>query len=175
MEQSNDLYRSLEEKPFESIYMHVEGTIDHPVERVWPHALNIGTWMNKHDLVTVSGEPGRVGHFQRVMPRGLSDAVPPPHYHLYGIAEIVPLKLIVLEVLPEKGGSYGKTRPKMTFDSISLTDLGGRTRITYLLIEVNLGKGEKDFCARRKAEIEAVRTVIEGFFENLGRLAAQDA
>lgn len=172
MDQSTHPYRSLDEKPFESIYMYVDATIDQPVERVWPHALNIGSWMNKHDLVTVAGEPGKIGHFQRVVPRGLAEDVPAPRYHLYGIAEVVPQKLIVLEVLPEKGGSYGKTRPKMTFDSIHLTDLGGRTRIAYVLIEVNLGKGDTDFCARRKAEIEAIRSVIEGFFQNLCRLAA---
>lgn len=174
MEQNNLPYRNLDEKPYESIYMYVEATLDQPVERVWPHALDIGAWMNKHDLATVAGESGKVGHFQRVMPRGLAADVPEPRYHLYGIAEIIPLKLIVLEVLPERGGSYGKPRPKMTFDSIHLTDLGGRTKIAYLLIEVNLGKGDDDFCVRRKAEIEAVRGVIEGFFENLSRLAARN-
>lgn len=172
MERTSDCYRSLDDKPFESIYLYVDAVIDQPIDKVWPHALNIGSWMNKHDLETVAGEPGKVGHFQKVLPRGLGSDVPLPHYHLYGIAHIVPPKLIVLEVLPEKGGSYGKTRPKMTFDTISLTDLGGRTQIAYLLIEANLGKGPEDFYGRRKAEIESVRTTIESFFGNLQRLAA---
>jgi hypothetical protein len=169
-----DVYKSLHEKPYESIYLHVEATIDHPVEKVWPHALDIGSWMNAHRLETVAGEPGKVGHFQRVLPQGLGPEVPQPHYHLYGIAEIVPFKLIVLEVFPEKGGSYGKTRPKMCFDSINLTDLGGRTHVSYLLIEANLGKGDKDFYPRRKAEIEAVRGLIGKFFDNLRQRVAEE-
>jgi hypothetical protein len=174
VEQSDDHYRTLDEKPYESIYLYVDAIIDHPIERVWPHALNIGSWMNKNRLVTLAGESGKVGHFQRVHPQGLADDVPQPRYHLYGVAEIIPMKLIALEVIPEKGGSYGKTRPKMCVDSITLSDLGGRTKIAYLLVEVNLGNTGKEFCVRRKAEIESFRSVMEEFFQNLGRLAAEN-
>lgn len=167
-----DVYEKLDDKPYESCYVHLEKILDYPVEKVWPHALNIESWMNAHRLVTIAGEPGKVGHFQRVHPRGLGEEVPLPHYHLYGIAEIIPLKLIVLEVLLEKGGSYGKTRQKMTFDSIHFTDLGGRTQIVYLLVEAHMGKGGADFCARRKLELQVVPKMFEGFFENLRKRVA---
>lgn len=170
-----DLYETLDDKPYESSYVYLEKTLDYPVERIWPHALDIGSWMNAHHLVTLAGEPGQVGHFQRVYPRGLGEEVPLPHYHLYGIAEIIPLKLIVLEVFSEKGGSYGKTRQKLTFDSIHFTDLGGRTHIAYLLAEAQLGKGDEDFLARRKVELAAVPKMFEGFFENLRQRVANSA
>jgi hypothetical protein len=170
MERSKDVYRTLNDKPFESFYLYVETTIDHPVEKVWPHVIDIGSWMSDHRLETIAGEPGKVGHFERVIPHGMDDA-PEPRYHLYGVAEVIPQKLIVLEVFWEKGGSYGKTREKFSFDEIHLTDIGDRTKIFFLMVDQHMGKGEKDFAARRKVELEGgVRAMIERYFENLRRL-----
>lgn len=160
-------YQSLDEKPYESVYLHAQTRIEHPVQKVWPHVLNIGGWMSAHGLETVAGEPGQVGHFERVVPKTLGPDVPLPHYHLYGIAEIVPHQLIVLEVMPERGGSYGKTRQSMSFDSILLQDLGNATGLTFLMVDVYMGKGEPDFCARRKQELTAARSLLEQYFENL--------
>jgi hypothetical protein len=166
------VYQVLNDKPYESLYFYLETTIDHPVEKVWPHALNIGSWMSDHRLETIAGEAGKVGHFERVFPRKLATDVPQPHYHLYGVAEIIPRKLIVLEVFNETGGSYGKTREKTSFDAIHLTDIdGNRTQVGFLMIDMNLGKGDKNFCARRKGEMEGiVRPMIERYFENLRQL-----
>jgi len=165
---------SLNHRPYESVYVHRETTIDHPVERVWPHALNIGGWMSAHQLETLAGDAGKVGHFERVLPRGLGDDVPRPHYHLYGIAEIVPNKLIALEVLPEQGGSYGNTREWMSFDTILLTELGdSRTKITFVMIDVHMGKGEPEFHQKRQQELEEVAgRLLAGYFENLKQLIA---
>jgi hypothetical protein len=160
-------YRSLDQKPYESIYLHAETIIDHPVERVWPHALDIGRWMNAHRLKSLAGAPGRVGHFERVYPRDLGEDVAPPHYHLYGIAEIIPFKLIALEVLPEKGGSYGNAREWMSFDSVLFADLGGRTQVIFLMVDAHLGKGDEEYYTRRKAEIEQSRGKLERYFDNL--------
>jgi hypothetical protein len=170
-----DGYRSLVEKPYESVYLHADTIIDHPVEKVWPQVLNIGGWMSAHGLETVAGEPGKVGHFEKVVPRQLGPDVPLPHYHLYGVAEIIPYKLVVLEVLPEKGGSYGKTRQTMSFDSILLTDLGDKTALVFLMIDVHAGRGEADFLARRKRELKEARGLLEQYFENLQRLVEQGA
>ena len=166
----SELRQSLDHRPYESIYMHAETILEHPVATVWPHALNIGGWMSAHRLETVAGEPGKVGHFERVFPQGLGDDSPQPRYHLYGIAEVIPLKLIALEVLPEAGGSYGNPREWMSFDSILLTDLGRRTQLTFLLVDVHMGKGEKEFHARRKRELEEARGLLHQYFENLARL-----
>jgi hypothetical protein len=164
---------SLDDRPYESIYMHAETVIDHPVQRVWPHALNIGGWMSAHRLETVSGRAGSVGHFERVYPRDLADDVPLPRYHLYGVAQIIPLKLIALEVLPEQGGSYGNAREWMSFDSILLTDLGDRTHLTFLLVDAHMGRGDPDFHTRRKQELEGARGLLEKYFENLKRMVAE--
>lgn len=170
MQPVSDRYRRLDEKPYESFYLYVETIINHPVERVWSHALNIGEWMSAHRLETIAGEPGQVGHFERVYPTGLGSDVPQPHYHLYGIAAIIAPKLIALEVFPEKGGSYGKTRQKLSFDTILLTDLGGKTHVAFHMVDVHPGKVEADFAARRGAELEGVRRMLEQYFSNLRAL-----
>jgi hypothetical protein len=165
-----DGYRSLEDRPFGSFYLYVETTLDHPVENVWPHALNIGSWMSAHGLETISGESGKVGHFERVLPRGLPADVPQPHYHLYGITKIIPHKLIALEVFPERGGSYGVTKPWVSFDNILLTDLGGRTRVVFLMVDAHLGPHDEEYNERRAGDVEGGRDLLNGYFENLRRL-----
>jgi hypothetical protein len=165
-----DGYRNLDDKPYESLYLHAETIIEHPVQKVWPHVLNIGGWMSAHSLETLAGEPGTVGYFEKVLPRNLGAEVPLPHYHLYGIAEIIPFKLVALEVMPEKGGSYGKTRQYTSFDSILLADFGKSTHLTFLMVDVYAGKGEPDFCARRKQELKQARVLLEQYFENLKQL-----
>lgn len=163
-------YRSLDDKPYESHYLYAETIIDHPVEKVWPHALNIGGWMSAHRLETLAGEPGKVGHFERVYPHGLSAETRLPHYHLYGVAEIVPHKYIALEVLPENGGSYGVTREKMSFDGILLTDIGGKTQLVFLMVDVLKGCGTAESRERRRHELEGARKLLNGYFENLKQL-----
>lgn len=164
-----ETYRTLDDRPYESVYLHAQTIIDHPIEKVWPHALDIGRWMNAHRLEPLAGEPGKVGRFERVHPKGLGEAVGKPHYHLYGIAQIIPHKLIALEVLPEKGGSYGSAREWMSFDSILFADLGGRTQLTFLMVDAHMGRGEPGFHAKRTAELEQARGMLEGYFENLKR------
>src|SRR5688572_20156382 len=126
-------YERLDQKPYDSHYLYDEVTLDHPVEMVWSHALKIGSWMSAHGLEAVAGEPGKVGHFERVFPHGLGPEVGLPHHHVYGIAHVIPHKYIALEVLPEKGGSYGNPRQWMSFDGILLVELGERTKLIFLL------------------------------------------
>lgn len=165
-------YRSLADRPYGSLYLYVETIIDHPIEQVWPHALDIGSWMSAHRLETLAGERNKVGHFERVYPRGLGADVPLPHHHLYGIVEIIPHSLIALEVFPERGGSYGVTKPWMSFDNILLTDIGGRTKVVFLMIDAHLGAHDEAYHQRRKQEVEAGRDLINGYFDNLRRLVA---
>jgi hypothetical protein len=165
-----DRYETLDQKPYGSVYLYVETIIDRPVEEVWPHALNIGGWMSAHRLETIAGEPGKVGHFERVHPRGLGADVPEPHYHLYGIAKTIPYKLIVLEVFPEKGGSYGVTNRYISFDNILLIDLGGRTKVIFLMIDAHVGARDEQYEERRNKEVEGAVDMLTGYFENLRRL-----
>jgi hypothetical protein len=112
------------------------------------------------------------GHFERVHPRSVGAETPLPHYHLYGIAEIIPFKLIALEVLPEKGGSYGEKREWASFDNIVFTDLGGRTQLTFLMVDVYQGKGDEEFHRRQKAKLDGGRALLQQYFENLKRLVS---
>lgn len=170
-------YQSLADKPYESDYLLVETTLSHAIERVWPHIIQIGTWMTDHRMTTIEGEPGQEGHFERVFPQDLDASVPAPLYHLYGIAKIIPHKLIAMEVFPERGGSYGKSREWVMFDSIILTDLGDRTHIAFLLIDMHAGHGEpksSEKLAEEEAQRDTMRDRLQRFFLNLDRLVSQN-
>jgi hypothetical protein len=170
-----DVYSNLGQKPYDSHYLYFETTIDSPVEKVWPHALNIGSWMSAHGLETLAGEPGKVGHFEKVCPRDLGSDAGLPHYHLYGIAHIVPFKYIALEVLPEMGGSYGNSRQWMSFDGILLVDLGGATKVIFLVVDVHMGERDEVYYERTRDELEeAGRHLIGPYFENLRSLVGHD-
>jgi hypothetical protein len=163
-------YEHLDDKPYDSHYLYFETVIDRPVTEIWPHVLNIGSWMSAHDLETLDGESGKVGHFERVHPRDLGSDVPPARYHLYGIAEIVPYKYLALEVMSEKGGSYGNAREWISLDGILFTDLGGRTQIVFLAIDVTPGKGDEEFHKRQQAKLRDGRALLEQYFANLRKL-----
>jgi hypothetical protein len=163
-------YEHMGQKPYESHYLYVETTIDHPVKDVWPHALNIGSWMTAHRLETITGESGRVGHLERVFPSSLGDDVKLPHYHLYGVANIIPFKYIGLEVFPEAGGSYGDARDWMSFDGILFVDLGGSTKVLFLMVDVQIGKRDDTERKRRQDEIDEAQGLLARYFENLREL-----
>ena len=168
-------YQSLDQKPYESRYLYAETVIDRSVETVWPHVLHIGTWMSDHRLETIAGEPGGVGHFERVFPHDISSTVPQPHYHLYGVAEIIPLKYIALEIFPAKGGSYGVTRPSMGFDNIVVTDMGSSTKVTCIVIDVSPRVEEKSDISEVNSQREKdARTLhrLNHYFDNLRRLVS---
>jgi hypothetical protein len=177
------LYKTLDDKPYQSAYLYHDAIIDSPVRELWPHVLNIGGWMAAHGLETIDGRPGEVGHFERVHPRGLAAGTPEPHYHLYGIAEIVPFKCVALEVFPEAGGSYGNSAKKTSFDTILLSDLGERTHLSFLMIDVLLQPREGDVlhAEDKQQRRERLRSLLDTYFDNLRRLVlrareqAQDA
>jgi hypothetical protein len=167
------LFERLDQKPYKSNYFYVEAIIDGPIEEVWRRALKIGDWMTDHRLETIDGQPGKIAHLERVYPRDTDPSVPRPHYHLYAIAELIPLKCIALEVFPEKGGSYGDPSQWIAFDSILFSDLGGRTNVGFLQIHVvTEGEHHDDEAARqrRKKDEEIGRDRLNRYFENLRRL-----
>jgi hypothetical protein len=133
------LYQRFDEKPFESKYFIIDTVLDYPPETVWPYAIRIGDWMSDYRLETLEGTPGEVGHFERVIP-SLGDEVPPPRSHVYGVAQLVAPTYIGLEEFSERGGSYGNPRDSLGLDTILLTDIGGKTKLTFLVIEVIPGE-----------------------------------
>jgi hypothetical protein len=165
-------YTSMEQRPYASHHMYLETTIEQPVARVWPHALDIQSWMTAHRLETISGRSGTVGHLERVHPRDLGSDVALPHYHLYGLGNVVPYKFIALEVFPEKGGSYGDDRQWMSFDGIVFVDLGASTKVIFLMVDVQLEGTQEADRRRREKELSEGRKLIEGYFENLRKLSA---
>jgi hypothetical protein len=162
-------YQTLAEKPYLSEYVCHEAVFDCPVAELWPHVLDIGGWMSAHQLETLDGRAGEVGHFERVHPRNLGEETPAPRYHLYGVAEIIPQKLVALEVFPETGGSYGSPVNKTSFDSILLTDLGGRTQLTFLMIDVllDLSSGDRLHSEDKAERRTRLAGLLDVYFENL--------
>jgi uncharacterized protein YndB with AHSA1/START domain len=164
------VYERLDDKPYQSHHLLVETVIAHPVEAVWAQALDISSWMTKHRLETIDGKSGTVGHFERVFPTGVGDDVPEPHYHLYGVAAIVPHKLIMLEVFPEHGGSYGDTMVPadyVGFDGILFTDLDGKTKVSVVLTEMSAndlsGTGtDEEKAGTMTAYFDNLRSLLDG-------------
>lgn len=166
-------YKKLSDKPYHSEYLIHDTRLNHPVAVVWPHVVNIGGWMSAHRLETIDGAAGQVGHFERVYPRNLAATSPAPHYHLYGVAALVPLKMVALEVFPEAGGSYGNPANKTSFDSIILTDLGDQTHLTFHMVDVLLDRpasGAKLHSETPEARLVRLRGVLDGYFDNLRNL-----
>jgi hypothetical protein len=166
----------LADKPFASHYLHVAAVIDAPVSQVWPHVLDIESWLQDHELETINGAPGTVGLVQRVRPRGLSEAIPRPHYHLYGIAHVVPERLIVLEVFAEKGGSYGITHDWAMFDYLIVSDKGDKTEVSFVMLDLTLGdagqraRGHNPLSKDKEAESAHTIERLRHNFGNLKRL-----
>ena len=74
-------------------------------------------------------------------------------------------RCIVLEVFPEKGGSYGDAfyPPEfVNFDAILLTDLGERTQVSFFGIEV--------YAEHDDAYDKDIHDQIHRYFENLREL-----
>jgi hypothetical protein len=170
---SQSLYTSLDEKPFASRYMFFHDVIDRPVEDVWSHAIHIGAWMNEHRLVTLAGTEGHQGHFERVYPQNLPPETPEPHYHLYGIAEVVAPHYIVLEVFSERGGSYGDESEKIGVDIIALSQREARsTNVGLFLVDLTVAQGNGAQTEAAVADVERETQLrIPRYFENLRQLA----
>jgi hypothetical protein len=137
-----DGYTTLDQKPFTADYTYTEQIIDHPVAKVWEHALDIAAWMSaNHEWEPIDGEPGTVGYFWKISPREHyvpgDEPLPEPRYHMIGITKIIEHKLIEVEVFPEKGGSYGNRfmpEDDRGFGPLFFTDLGDKTCVTALII-----------------------------------------
>lgn len=170
-----ETYKSLAEKPYQSLYLQADTTIPHSVEKVWSHVLNIGGWMSAHRLEPIAGEPGKVGFFERVYPAGLGDEFGYPRYHLYGITEIIPQKYIALEVFPEKGGSYGSNVERMSLDSVVLTAVGEQTHLFFVMIDLTLGEVDEAFRQRQQREHSLGQALIRQYFDNLKALVENSA
>lgn len=168
-----DRYRNLNEKPFGSEYLLIETIIDHAVDKVWPHALDIPAWMTDHRIEPLAGEPGKSGHLAQVFSCDVGPETPKPHYHLFGIAHVIPFKLIALEVFPEKGGSYGDAHEWIAFDSILFTEIMGSTRIAFLQIHVHQDHAPAKDAAARARDEQLMHERLTRYFENLKRLVAK--
>ncbi|HEV8333106.1 MAG TPA: hypothetical protein VGQ22_16895 [Steroidobacteraceae bacterium] len=168
-------YEKLDQKPFGSHYRYFETTIARPVEKVWPHALNIGSWMTDHRMEPLSGERGTAGFCERVYAAGIAPETTLAHHHYYGIAAVVPYKYIALEVFPEVGGSYGDPREWIGFDGIVLVDLGGSTKVIVLLLIVDTKKPDRQPAPEHGVDSteDATGVQLARYFANLKRLAAE--
>jgi hypothetical protein len=167
----SDLYTSLEQKPFLSHYLFVDAVIDHPVQKVWPFALDLPGWMSAHHRwEQIAGEAGEAGVLWRLWPtvEYVGQETPPPNYHLAGIQRLVPHKFIGLEVFMEKGGSYGGMIPEdhVGLDNLLFADLGDKTLVTALFIEETktqlVGREDEASVANVANHFENLKKFIDG-------------
>jgi hypothetical protein len=165
-------YTGVEQRPFGTSYVWAETVLDHPVETVWPVALDLPLWMNaNHEWEQIAGEQGKPGVLYRLWPRHhyVGDDCPPPHYHWVGIAKVIRPKIIGVEVWAEKGGSYGDRFVPPSYkglDNLILTDLGGRTHMCGLFIAVTDPQADQQVDA---TEDQAPAANVQTHFDNLKR------
>lgn len=164
-------YSRFSERPYETTYVCFDTLVEADVQHVWSCAIDIESWMSEYTLETLDGQRGRVGYFQRVYPPVLA-TMPPPHYHYYGIAEIIPQKLIALETFNEKGGSYGRARDGMHLDLIVFADFGDRTKVTFVFTMIDLGAADPERPSHKPTDTDRARwnARMERYFENLKQL-----
>jgi len=118
-----------------NLILDLEVVINCPVQAVWKHWLELGSWVLSHDVDTVHGVPGALGSVMRASnKRGAElgmhiSEVPLPHYHYCKIIKIVPEKVYVLKTFSEKGGSYGMDMAG--FDQAKFELIGEKTKISY--------------------------------------------
>ena len=128
----SNLKKSRDMKFYDSAY-YTETVIEYPIEKVWPHILNINGWLIDDEFITqtVSGEEGEVGHIVKMVRLGVSDETPLPHYHFYKLTEVIPNKLFTLKGFSEEGGSYGLPE-KLGFETFILTEDNGNARVSLI-------------------------------------------
>lgn len=148
---------------------YYEAIIDHPVEKVWRHVLNIKGWLNRNDTETIAGEPLKVGHISKVYPKKLGDDVDKPHYNFYKLAEVIPNKLLTLKIYSEKGGSYGSPIEDISFETIFLSEIGGKTKVSLIYNQEKIRNGltDKEIEKIQKNNKKYLANVVAKYWENL--------
>lgn len=172
-----DGYTMLDQKPFTADYTYTEQIVHHPVAKVWEYALDLPAWMSaNHEWVPVSGEPGTVGYFWKISPREHyvpgDQPLAEPRYHVIGISKVIRNKLIIVEIFPEKGGSYGNRfmpEDDRGFGQLILTDLGEKTCITAVNIHT-ASRGPDQPHPDTSISDEEKAGPFAGHFDNLRKL-----
>ena len=113
------------------VYAYNEVIIDHPIAMVWPHVLNISSWMTDYRFNMISGEKNKEGEFGRAAWIRKSDGITPPLYHFYKLSSVVPQKIVTFTFFSEEGGSYGLDYSASYH--ILLTECQGSTKLTSVL------------------------------------------
>jgi uncharacterized protein YndB with AHSA1/START domain len=98
---------------------HNEVLIDAAPAKVWPHIANTNSW-HRNTMVSVEGEPGKVGERLLVSPRDHPD--------------VVSFHVINAEIEPEQRRTIRLETPDhkfMGFSTWTLTEKAGSTLLTY--------------------------------------------
>jgi hypothetical protein len=160
-------YKDASERPFHSHHLYLETVVAHPVERVWPAAIDLPAWAaNNHRYETIAGNPGELGHLFRLWPLQLNERAPTPRYHLAAVAKVIPLELFCLEVFPEQGGTPYIPADYRGFDNFVFTDLGDATKITILNIGTSrdvleVGASEEQRLAAFQRHFDNLRRLVD--------------
>jgi hypothetical protein len=100
-----------------------EITIDRPVNDVWPHILDLGSWMSHLHFQTIKGERGNEGEVRRVTLEGTT----PYHPYFITTVRVIQFERYVLKITSEDGPAY------FGFADFSLAPVGRKVHLTYSL------------------------------------------
>jgi hypothetical protein len=169
-------YASLAEKPFTTYYVWREIDIAASAAVVFARARRIGEWIDTHQMITVDGEPGEAGHFQRVLPRNLPPETPEPLHHVYGIGYLIPNRLICLEIFNENGGSRGDPRNWTVLNRIIVTEITpDETRVAFLLTPLDEAAVSPEEQESRASRWEALGdSLLTTYLQTLKRQSESD-
>ena len=98
-----------------------EITIDRPVAEVWPHFLDMGSWMSGIRFQHIRGRDGEEGEVRRVTEGGGS----PYGSYFITTVRVTPLERYVVRVASEGGGDY------FGFAAFSFSAAGNKTHLIY--------------------------------------------
>ena len=99
---------------------HHQITINQPARLVWPHLVNLGSWMYEFEMAHVSGEPGKEGQVMRLY-EGQD--------FMMQITKIVPNQLLTLVNLPSTFNDEYSTGIGVT----TLFEINGKTVVSLTM------------------------------------------
>ena len=142
---------------------YTDTVIEYPIEKVWPHAFNINSWLvgGGFDSQTMAGEQGKAGHLIKILAHGMGDETPRPHYHFCKLTEVIPHRLFTIKGFSEEGGSYGRPQHR-SYENFLLTEENGHTRVSLIYNVERLIETAED-----KDRIEAIVRDEKKTFANM--------
>lgn len=160
--QASDAVTTEPDKNSYHFVSHYSVEIDAPAAAVWPHLINLGSWMDAFEMALQSGDAGEIGAVYRLYPQ---------QDFFVQITSLVPERSLVLANLPATFRGEQSTGVAV----INLTELDGKTLVSLTMSRRYswLGEGENPLKTTRTSAAfqEGTRRTWDGFLQNLQKLA----